>query len=78
MGFNYGGVGSVTVLDGATVRANEIAVGQGGTIGGNATFDGNVTVDGGGTIAPGASPGILTVPALSISSRARWPSKSMA
>ena len=61
VGFNYGGTGSVTVLNGATVRANEIAVGQGGTIGGNATFDGNVTVDGGGTIAPGASPGILTI-----------------
>ena len=61
VGFNYGGTGSVTVLDGATVRANEIAVGQGGTIGGNAIFDGNVTVDGGGTIATGASPGILTI-----------------
>ena len=61
VGFNYGGTGSVTVLDGATVRANEIAVGQGGTIGGNAIFDGNVTINGGGTITTGASPGILTI-----------------
>ena len=61
VGFFYGGTGSVQVLDSAVVRANLIAVGQGGTIGGNATFDGSVTVDGGGTIAPGASPGILTI-----------------
>ena len=61
VGFYYGGTGSVRVLDSAVVRANLIAVGQGGTIGGNATFDGSVTIDGGGRIAPGASPGILTI-----------------
>ena len=58
--FSGGGTGSVMVLDGATVRANNTAVGIGGTIGGNGKFDGNVTVDGGAVVI-GASPGILTV-----------------
>ncbi len=60
VGFTGGGTGSVMVMDGATVRANNTAVGIGGTIGGNGKFDGNVTVDG-GILTIGASPGILTV-----------------
>ena len=63
VGFNAGGNGTVTVLDSATVRADDIFVGSNGRLEGNATFDGDVTVrgNGGGTIAPGASPGTLSI-----------------
>lgn len=61
VGFDFGGTGSVTVLDGATVRADDTAIGVGGTVTGNGTFDGNVKVSGGGHIAPGASAGTLSV-----------------
>ena len=61
VGFDGGGSGSVTLTGGATVRADETAVGVGGAIGGNGTFDGNVTVDGGGTILAGNTPGRLTI-----------------
>lgn len=50
----------VSTCGGGTVKAEEIAVGSGGTISGDGTLIGNVIVER-GNIDPGCSPGTLTV-----------------
>ena len=49
------GVGSV-----GSIKSN-VAVNNGGTLGGSGTITGNVSVNSGGTLAAGNSPGLLTV-----------------
>jgi T5SS/PEP-CTERM-associated repeat protein len=41
-----GGQGTVTVTNGATIRANDVFIGDGGTLRGNSTIDGNVFMQG--------------------------------
>jgi hypothetical protein len=41
-----GGQGTITVVNGATIRANEVFVGDGGTLRGNSTINGNVFLQG--------------------------------
>lgn len=51
----------VLALDDATLTADDIAVGAGGSISGNGVLDGVVTVEDGGSIAPGLSPGVISI-----------------